>query len=294
MPKLQKSVLRSVTAYRNEGNPLDPDDSQATMVKPGEMIDIREMEPLTLYDRRCYNLLVANAWDEIEEDKDHVIPKAVLRGAHKGNERIRDTVHRLMSTIVEMDVVRDGKKFIRSTHLLGDTDREDGDDETGVLYYSFPKGLRTIIKKSTTYGRLRTEVMFCFSSKYALALYEMMQKRGRLSHKNTDEFSLEEFRKLLGVRKGKLVAFSDFRKKAIEPAVDELNALGDYHVQIDGVRTGRSITKVRMIWFPKDEQGLKAAYTEVQRHKAGRKARIAGGVEKIVGPAPEGDDLSNT
>jgi hypothetical protein len=294
MTKPLKTAVRPVTVYRNEGNPLDPDDSRATMVKPGEMIDIREMEPLTLYDRRCFNLLVANAWDEIEEDKDHVIPKAVLRGAHKGNERIRDMVHRLMSTIVEMDVMRDGKKFIRSTHLLGDTDREDGDDETGVLYYSFPKGLRTIIKKSTTYGRLRTEVMFCFSSKYALALYEMTQKRGRLEYKNTDEFSVEEFRKLLGVRKGKLMAFSALRQRAIEPAVDELNALGDYHVQIDGVRTGRSITKVRMIWFPKDEQGLKAAYTEVQRHKAGRKARIAGGVEKIVGPAPEGDDLSNT
>jgi hypothetical protein len=95
------------------------------------------------------------------------------------------------------------------------------------------------------------------------------------------------------VRKGKLMAFSALRQRAIEPAVDELNALGDYHVQIDGVRTGRAITKVRMIWFPKDEQGLKAAYTEVQRHKAGRKARIAGGVERITGPAPEGDDLSS-
>ena len=32
-----------------------------------------------------------------------------------------------------------------------------------------------------------------------------------------------------------------------------------------------------MIWFPKDEQGLKAAYTEVQRHKAaGRRALLAG------------------
>jgi hypothetical protein len=86
------------------------------------------------------------------------------------------------------------------------------------------------------------------------------------------------------------MAFSDFRKKAIEPAVDELNALGDYHVQIDGVRTGRAITKVRMIWFPKDEQGLKAAYTEVQRHKAGRKARIGGLAEVIAGPAAELND----
>jgi hypothetical protein len=68
-------------------------------------------------------------------------------------------VHRLMSTIVEMDVVRDGRKFIRSTHLLGDTDREEGDDESGVLYYNFTKSMRTIIKRSSTYGRLRTDLL---------------------------------------------------------------------------------------------------------------------------------------
>jgi plasmid replication initiation protein len=280
-------VAKAVTEYRTEGNPLDPDDGRATMVKPSELIDVREMKPLTLYDRRSFNLLVANAWDEIEEDKDHVIPKAVLRGTHDSNDRIRDTVHRLMSTIVEMDVIRNGKKFIRSTQLLGDTDREEGNDETGVLYYSFPKAMRTIIKNSTTYGRLRTEVMFCFTSKYALALYEMLQKRGNLQRKTTDEFTVEEFRKLLGVPKKKLLRFNDFRVKAIEPAVAEVNALGGYHVQIDGIRTGRSITKVRMVWFPKDEQGLKAAYTEVQKHKAGRKARIGGTAEVIAGPAVE-------
>src|SRR3954452_7411411 len=146
-------------------------------------------------------------------------------------------------------------------------------------------------KNSTTYGRLRTEVMFCFSSKYALALYEMLQKRGRLQHKNTDEFTVEEFRKLLGVPKKKLLRFADFRVKAIAPAVAEVNALGGYHVQIEGVRTGRFITKIRMIWFPKDEQGLKAAYCEVQKHKAGRKARIGGWAEVIAGPARFDDNL---
>jgi plasmid replication initiation protein len=279
---------RSVTEYRNEGNPLDPNDGRATIVKPGELIDVREMKPLTLYDRRSFNLLVANAWDEIGEDKDHVIPKSVLRGAHDSNDRIRDTVHRLMSTIVETDVIRNGKKFIRSTHLLGDTDREDGDDESGVLYYSFTKSMRTIIKNSTTYGRLQTEVMFCFSSRYALALYEMIQKRGKLKNKNTEEWSVDEFRKLLGVPKKKLQRFADFRVKAIEPAVAEVNALGGYQVQIEGVRTGKSMTRIRLIWFAKDEQGLKAAYTEVQKHKAGRKARIGGTAEVIAGPAADG------
>jgi hypothetical protein len=76
MPQPRPPAHRSVTEYRNEGNPLDPNDVRATMVKPGELIDVREMKPLTLYDRRNFNLLVANAWDEIEEDKDHVIPKS--------------------------------------------------------------------------------------------------------------------------------------------------------------------------------------------------------------------------
>jgi hypothetical protein len=46
-----------------------------------------------------------------------------------------------------------------------------------------------------------------------------------------------------------------------------------------------------MVWFPKDDQGLKAAYTEIQRHKAGRKARIGGTAEVIAGPAGFDDNL---
>jgi hypothetical protein len=57
------------------------------------------------------------------------------------------------------------------------------------------------------------------------------------------------------------------------------------------IRSARFITKVRMVWFPKDDQGLKAAYTEIQRHKAGRKARIGGTAEVIAGPAGFDDNL---
>jgi hypothetical protein len=288
MAKPPPPNLRPITEYRNEGNPLDPDDPRATIIKPGELIDVWELRPLTLYDRRSYNLLVANAWDRIDEDVEHAIPKAVLRGTHDSNDRLSDTIRRLMATQAEVRIIRDGKRYLQSIQMLGTVARPEDEAEDGNVYYRFPAELREIITNSTTYGRLRTEVMFCFSSKYALALYELIQKRGKLKNKHTEEWSVEEFRKLLGVPKKKLPRFADFRVKAIEPAVAEVNALGDYHVQIDGVRTGRSITKVRMIWFPKDEQGLKAAYTEVQRHKAGRKARIGGTAEVIAGPAADG------
>jgi hypothetical protein len=276
---------------RTTGNPLDPNDASGSMVKPAELVDVVELMPLTLVDRRTYNLLIAHAWDRIDEDVEHAIPKAVLRGTHKGNDRLSDTIRRLMAGQVEVRIVRDGKRYLRSIHLLGTVDRPEDEAEDGNVYYRFSAEWREIMEKSDIFARLQTEVMFCFTSKYALALYEMIQKRGNLKHKNTDEFVPADLKKLLGVPPGKLTEFDGFRRKALIPAVDEVNALSGHMVQIDAVRHGRKVVKLRLIWFPKDEQGLKAAYTEVQKHKAGRKARIGGTAEVIAGPAGFDDNL---
>ena len=46
--------------------------------------------------------------------------------------------------------------------------------------------------------------MFAFSGKYALALYEMVQKRGNLKYRTSEKFPLANFRSMLGVDPGKL------------------------------------------------------------------------------------------
>src|SRR3954470_17451365 len=97
---------------------------------------------------------------------------------------------------------------------------------------------------------------------------------------------------MLDAAHGRLLDFSLFRSFALFAAVGEGHAVSGHMVQIDAVRHGRKVVKLRLIWFAKDEQGLKAAYCEVQKHKAGRKARIGGTAEVIAGPAAEGDDLS--
>jgi hypothetical protein len=288
---LDRSSSGRTLRQRTAGNPLDPNDPTGSMVKPAELVDVVELTPLTLVDRRTYNLLLAFAWDRIDEDVEHAVPKAALRGTHESNDRMVDTIRRLRAAQVEVRIYRDGRPYIRSISLLGRVDRpEDGNDETGVIYYKFDADMREIIRESSIFARLQTEVMFCFSSKYALALWEMIQKRGNLKHKNTDEFTPEEFRSLLGVPKGKLLAFDAFRRFAIVPAVEEVNALSSHMVQLDAIRHGRKVVKLRLIWFAKDEQGLKAAYCEVQRHKAGRSARLAGTVERLAGPAADLND----
>lgn len=58
-----------------------------SMIKPGELIDVIEMTPLTLTDRRIFNILIENAWDSIDQPVTHSIPKTTLRGSHESNEK---------------------------------------------------------------------------------------------------------------------------------------------------------------------------------------------------------------
>ena len=60
--------------------------------------------------------------------------------------------------------------------------------DTGLVRYRFDKALRTVILNSSIFARIRAEVTFALSSKYALALYEMVQKRGNLSFRWSETF----------------------------------------------------------------------------------------------------------
>src|SRR3546814_14642738 len=51
-------------SQKGRGNPFDPANYGA-IVKPGELVDIVELSPLTLADRRIYNLLISNGWERI-------------------------------------------------------------------------------------------------------------------------------------------------------------------------------------------------------------------------------------
>ncbi len=256
--------------------------SVSSMVKPGELVDIVEMTPLTLADRRIYNLLIENAWDKIDQPVEHIIAKKKLRGHSANNNfRVGENIERLMSTIVRVKVEKNGEPAIKRIHLLGDNIEHERQD--GMLYYKFPNELRKIIKESRVFARLQKDVMFAFTSKYALALYEMVQKRGNLREKFYEDFTIEEMRGLLGVPKGKLNPFADFYRRAITPAAKEVTALSDYGVKIEPITEGRRVVKLRLFWWKKDITGLKEAFAELQRCKVGRKARIDGTVEKVDG-----------
>jgi hypothetical protein len=251
------------------------------MLKPAELIDIDGATGLTLSARRLYNQLIGHAFgpEMGKEGQEWTIRISDLRGTHKGNERLEDSIVALMKTIV---TVRLSNGSTRRVALLGGNDMGDPERAHGALTYSFDKRLVPLLRESSVFGKLELAVMHAFTTKYGLALYEALSRRVRLKNKFYEDFELAAFRELLGVPPDKLATFSNLKLRAITPAVDEINAIASFGCKIEPLTTGRKVTQIRVYWWRKGIDELKEAYAELQRPKVGRKTRISGEVDQIV------------
>lgn len=261
---------------------VDMRPTSESLVKPGELVDVIEVTPLSLTDRRIYNQLLENAWDAIDKPVSHVIAKATLRGSHNSNDRVGESLERLMSAIVKVSVDWEGEPAVERVQLLGGNIEAVRAD--GLIEYEIPARLRKIIANSTVFARLQREVMFALSSKYALTLYEMVQKRGNLRWRSSEQFTLDGLRGILGVPKGRLASWSNLKLRAIDPAVNEVSALSDFVVTIDPIKTGRSVTHIELKWWRKEDEAAQAAGKALQFSKVGRKAGFEDGA-KTPSPA---------
>lgn len=267
------------TDRRVSGEPLERT-RHGVMIKPGELVDIVEISPLNLLELRIYNQLIANAWPRITEPVVHKIRKADLKGTHESNDRLKESIRTLMRSIAAVTVVKEGEPGTMEVQLLGANIKHDRAD--GYFYYKFPEELLGIFKRSEVFARLKTRIMYALTSKYALRLYEIVQKRVNLEYRQCEEFTVEEFRRLLGVPDDRLPRFADFNKHALKPAIQEVNFISDFLVDVNPVKQGRRVVRLRLFWLKKDKESLLEAWRERDRHRTGRKARMRGTVEESV------------
>jgi plasmid replication initiation protein len=260
----------------------NPDKS---IIKPQELVDIIEMSPLTLNDRRIFNLLLGHAWNNIFTHETHTISRhELVKHVDSNNQDITACLRRLMSAIVQIKIPnnKNGKKAIRQIALLGANDIETNGSE---IIYKFPSELVKIIKDTEIFARIHTDVMFQLSSKYSLVLYEFLQKRGNLKHIHYELLSIDELRGLFAVPKGKLKSFGHLNDKAIKPAVKEVSFLSEYEITAEPVKMGRSVTHIKFSWTRKTNIRKQiSAVEELERHKTERKSRMNNDGEAVLTP----------
>jgi plasmid replication initiation protein len=216
------------------------------VVKSTGAVEISEPTgQLTLADRRLFNLLLAQAHRDLGKVQEHVIRLSSIRefaaearsGVEEvGNRRLKESVTRLQRTIVQFNYLDSEKGAVwQSSQLLGECTLV---ERTGELTYSFPSQLAQRLIEPALYSYISLRVVYQFESKYALILYEILK---RYSDRNASEpywaVKTSELRDLLGCRE-KLGDWKDFRRRALDPALEEIGRLSEFTVDLDEIRQG--------------------------------------------------------
>ena len=256
--------------------------------KPGELIEITGAHGLEAADRAILNRLYQLAHEAgniAETEAEWEIQFARLRpSTHESNDRLRASLERLLRVQVAVPYIDNkGEPRTLLTHLFEFFDLSDSEtSSSATVRFGLPRKLRPIIARSNRWGRIKAEVVCAMSSRYAMALYELIQLRAGMD-RCVEVFPIDKFRDLLGVPPDAYQRGNNFVQKVIQPAVLEVNGLSDMGVTVE-VRRRSSRAPIEAIvvaWHRKEGDEFREALRERERSKLGRSSRLRGNVDTV-------------
>ena len=218
---------------------------RSEFIKASPAIQIQSK--ITHLQRRVWNVLLANAYDELPNKDIHRVSVADLAkslGFNSHNEdHLKETLKALVDCTVEWNVLgKDKKQEWGVASLLGSARIKDG-----VCTYSFAAHLRYKLYNPRIYTKLNLRLQNRFASRYALILWEICFDyfdTARIQGE-TPFIPLDTFKELMGIAMDDYPTFKTLNQRVIKPAIREINELTNFFVEIEPRRIGRKICELK-------------------------------------------------
>ena len=204
---------------------------------------IQIQSKMMLLQHRTWNVLLANAYDELPHTDIHSVSMVELAAKldfNSGNlAYLKEVLEALVDCTVKWNILEKDKEVEWGVaSLLANAKIRDG-----ICTYSFAPELRYKLYNPRIYAKLNLRLQNKFRSQYALILWEvcfdyfdMSRNRGE-----TPFIPLEKFRELIGMAPDEYPAFKSLNQWVIKPAVQEINDLTRFFVEVEQKRIGRKI-----------------------------------------------------
>ena len=208
---------------------------------------IQIQSKITHLQRRVWNVLLANAYDELPNQDIHRVSVAELAkslGFNSHNEDyLKETLEALVDCIVKWNVLgKDKKERWGVAALLGSAEIENG-----ICTYSFAAHLRYKLYNPRIYTKLNLRLQNRFTSRYALILWEICFDYfdTARNHGETPFIPLNTFKELMGIALDDYPTFKTLNQRVIKPAIKEINELTNFFVEVEQKRIGRKIGELK-------------------------------------------------
>jgi hypothetical protein len=203
---------------------------------------------ITLLQRRTWNALLYNAYDELETKEEHAIPvrKLARLVGYDSHDMgyLKEAALAMLRCIVQYNVLgKDGSsERWGAMALLAQVDIQ-----KGWFTYAYSPELRRRLHNPAMYARLDLNMQKQFDSKHALALWELCADylgSGR-DYGESPFIPLAEYRKLMGIADDMYPLFKLFNKRIIKEPIAEINRVSDFLVAVNYRRSGRRVTALK-------------------------------------------------
>ena len=205
---------------------------------------IHRSNDLSLLQGKISNALLYHAYHDLMTKEEHQISVSTLckiigYGGHN-HDVIKEALKALVARVVEWNLIDEqtnaedwnASSILASVRIKG-----------AVCSYAYSPRMRDLLFNPAVYGRINMIVQARFKSSYGLALYENCVRYRGLPY--TRWFTLDMFRKLMGVGEGKYPIFRDFKRRVLDKAIDEVNTFSDLKIQSELYKMGWLTVKVR-------------------------------------------------
>ena len=215
------------------------------VIKASPAIQIQSK--ITHLQRRAWNVLLANAYNELPNtDIHHVSVSELARKlgyASNDTEHLKETLEALVDCKVEWNVLdKDKVEEWGVASLLAEARIKDG-----ICTYAYPPYLRYKLYNPRIYSKLNLRLQNQFTSKYALVLWEVCFDYfdTERDQGETPFIPLETFKTLMGLEETDYPVYKVLNQSVIKPAIKEINDLTDYLVEVEQKRFRRRVAELK-------------------------------------------------
>ena len=199
---------------------------------------------ITHLQRRVWNVLLANAYDELPNKDIYRVSIVELTEkigfSSRNQEHLKETLESLVDFTVKWNILGKDKKDDEwgVAALLGSAVIKNG-----ICTYGFAPHLRLKLYNPRIYSKLNLRLQNRFTDRHALILWEICFDYFDTARDQgeTPFIPLEKFRELMGIDPDEYPAFKTLNHTVIKPAVKEINALTNFFVEVEQKRDGRKI-----------------------------------------------------
>jgi len=255
----KRNYQQSLDLFR-EGVPVTQVKEELLLKKVSQRV--RFINPLKLLQSKLHNALIFVARPTMSTQQVFSVSLDYLSWLVDHN--VNDYAY-LKASLSEMQQalmqIPDGNRWF-STQMI-----QDVLIEGTTLHYKIPAFLCRLYAAPDRYHHVSMRMNARFKSKYTLNLYELL--RENLWRGETGYMTLDEFRERMGVGADEYTEFKRLSMRVIQPALAELESLGDIFASVRYGREKRFVTSLNFVIVQnhKSKLSFEGAYLDPGRYK---------------------------